>query len=134
MVSIRFSGSKSWIWNLPTCIGPCASNDDLSVNFPVQRHRDGKSLEGRAHLEHAGGQTIDACRIQRLVRIVGVVIRLRNHGDDFAGTHIQDQARGSKRLELGVRGDEFVTQRMLHAKIDGKIYRILQPVGASPAI
>ena len=97
-----------------------------------ERHGDGERLEGRSHLEHAGGEPIDARRIERLVRIVGVVVGLRNHGDDLAAAHIEDDAGGGNRLELGARGDELVAQRMLHAQIDRELDRVLQPVGGEP--
>jgi hypothetical protein len=85
----------------------------------IQRHRDGERLEGRSHFVDAGGQPIDARRIERLTRIVGVVIRLRHHGDDLAGAHVEDDASSGQRLEFSARGDQFVAQRMLHAQIDG---------------
>ncbi len=66
------------------------------------------------------------------MRIIGVVIRLGNHGDDFAGTHVKHEARSSECLELGVCGDEFVAQCVLYPKIDGKLHWILQPVGGEP--
>ena len=36
------------------------------------------------------------------------------------------------RLEFRARGDQFVAQRVLHAQIDGKLHRSLQPVGGKP--
>ena len=116
--------------NLPKRSGMRASNDDFSVTLPeFERHGDGERLEGRAHLEHARGQAIDARRIERLTRIVWIVIRLGNHGDDFAGMYVEHDAGGGQRLELGAGGDELVAQRVLHAQIDGKLDGILQAVG-----
>jgi hypothetical protein len=45
----------------------------------VECHREGERLEGRAHLVHAGGEPVNAGRIERLARIVGVVIGYRDH-------------------------------------------------------
>ena len=35
-------------------------------------------------------------------------------------------------LELVVRGDQLVAQRVLHAQIDRELHRLLQPVGGEP--
>ena len=96
----------------------------------IERHRHGQRLEGRAHLEHAGGQAVNAGRIERLARIVRVVIRHRHHRDDFAGANVGDQTRG-RDLDLVflLRREQFVAQRVLHAQIDGELDRLLQPVG-----
>ena len=133
MVSIRFSGSKSWIWNRPKCIGPCASNDDLSVNLP----ESSAIAMVKALKVEPISYTPVVSRLMRVgssasMRIVGIVIRLRNHGDDLAGAHVEDDAGGGQRLEFGARGDQLVAQRMLHAQIDGELDRSLQPVGGKP--
>ena len=65
----------------------------------VERHGDGEHLEGRAHLEDAGGQPVDAGGIVGLARIVGVVVRLRHQRDHLAGIDVEDQAGGG----LGVK-------------------------------
>ena len=98
----------------------------------IERHRERKRLEGRAHLVHAGGEPVDAGRIERLARVVGVVIRYRHHRDDLAGARVGDEAGGRLGLELVARLDQFVAQPMLHPKIDCQLHRLLQPVGGEP--
>ena len=66
------------------------------------------------------------------MRVVGVVIRLRHHGDDLAGAHVENDPGCGQRLEFGAGGDQLVAQRMLNAQIDGKLHRGLQPVGGKP--
>ena len=63
------------------------------------------------------------------MRIVGVVIRHRDHRDNFAGANVEDDAGGGDRAEFGAGGEQFIAQRVLHAQIDGEIDRILQAVG-----
>ena len=89
-------------------------------------------IRDRSHLKDAGGQPIDARRIVRIARTVRVVIGLRHHGDDLAGAHVENNARGGQRLELHSSGNKLVAQRVLHAQIEGKLNRILQPVGREP--
>ena len=45
-------------------------------------------LEGRPHLVGALGQPVDPRRINRVVRIVGIVVGHRDHGDNFTGAHV----------------------------------------------
>ncbi len=95
----------------------------------VERHGERQRLERRAHLVDAGGEPVDAGGIERLTRIVGIVVRLRHHGDDLAGAHVGDDAGGGDRLELLTRRDQLVAQRVLDAQVDGELDRLLQPVG-----
>src|SRR6266545_2902027 len=95
----------------------------------VERHRDGERLEGRAHLEHTGGEAVDASRIEGLAWIVGVVVRHRHQRDDLTGAHISQEARSRYGLELGAGGDQLVAQRVLHPQVDGKLDWLLQAVG-----
>ncbi len=94
-----------------------------------ERHGHGEGLERRAHLVNAGGQPVDARRIERFARIIRIVVRLRDQRDDLAGAHIEHEAGGGERVEFCPRGDEFVAQRVLDAQIDGELHRRLQPVG-----
>ena len=63
------------------------------------------------------------------MRIVGVVVGQRDHGDNFAGANVKDNAGRSDRVEFGAGSDQFIAQRMLHAQIDGELHRVLQAVG-----
>ncbi len=66
------------------------------------------------------------------MRLVGVVVRLRHHGDDLAGADVENEAGGGERMEFGARRDELVAQRVLHAQIERERDRRLQPVGGEP--
>ena len=107
-----------------------ASNVDFSVDLAgIERHGNGEGLERRTHLVDAGGQPVDAGRIERFARIVRVEIRLRNHRDNFAGTDIEHDTRRRDRAVLRARFDQFVAQRVLYAQIDGELHGRLQTVG-----
>ena len=94
----------------------------------VERHRQRQRLEGRAHLEHAGGQAVDAGRIVRLLRIVRIVVRHRDHRDDLAGPHVGDETGRGLGLVLVLRLQQFVAQRVLDAQVDRELHRLLLPV------
>ncbi len=98
----------------------------------VERHRQSERLEGRAHLVDAGGEPVNAGRVVRLARIVGIVIRLGYERDDLAGIDVDDNAGRGLGLEFRARGDELVAQRELHAQIERELHRPLQPVGGEP--
>ena len=63
------------------------------------------------------------------LRIIRIVVGLRDQRDHLAGAHVEDEAGGGERIEFCARGDEFVAQRVLDAKIDRELHRSLQPVG-----
>ena len=94
----------------------------------VERHGDGERLERRAHLENTSGEAVDARRLERLARIVRVVVRHRDHRDDLTRAHIGENARRRHGLEPGASRDELVPQGVLHAQIDGKLDWLLQPI------
>ena len=95
----------------------------------IERHRQRQRLEGRAHLEHAGGQAVDAIGIVRFLRIVRIEVRQRDHRDDLAGLDVGDEAGGRLGLVLFLGLQQFVAQRVLDAQIDRQFHRPLQPVG-----
>ncbi len=64
-------------------------------------------------------------RIECLARIVGIVVRHRDHGIDLARAHVEHDAGGGIRLELVARRDQFVAQRMLHADVGRELHRLL---------
>ena len=84
----------------------------------IQRHRQGQRLEGRAHFINAGRKPVDAGGIDRLARIVGVVIGERDERDHLAGAHVSEEARRGLGVEFLLARDELVAQSMLHAQIE----------------
>ena len=91
----------------------------------VERHGDGQRLEGRAHLVDAGGEPVDVVGIERLLRIARIVVGHRHHRDDFAGTHVENEAGGGLGLELLLRAHQLVAHRVLDAQVDGELDRLL---------
>ena len=89
-------------------------------------------MKDRAHLVDAGGEPVDAGRIVRLARIVGIVVGLRHQRDDLSGIDVDDHAGRGFGLEFLARGDELFAQRELHAQIERELHRLLQPVGGEP--
>ena len=92
-VSQRCLPWKSLMVNLPTVSPPVASKE--SVIFAaagIERHRGGEALEGRAHLEDADGRAVHLVLVERLVAIVGIVVRHRAHADHFAGIDVEHDA------------------------------------------
>src|SRR5204862_6967882 len=59
-------------------------------------------------------------------------VRRRNHRDELAGAPTGQAARSRHGLEVGAGGDQFVTERVLHAQVDGTLDRRLQPVSGKP--
>ena len=98
----------------------------------VERHREGERLEGGAHLVDAGGEAIDAGGVERLARIVGVVVGNRDHRDDLARAHVGEKTGHRQGLEFRARGNQLVAHGVLDAQVDGKLDRLLQAVGGEP--
>ena len=101
----------------------------------VERHRRGLQLEGAAGLVHAGDGAVEALLRPGVAELVGVEVRQADHGDDFAGADVHDDAAGADRLELGHRLTELVAHRRLHAHVDRQAQRLrvlAQPLVEEP--
>ncbi len=78
--------------------------------------------------------------VSRLMRVgslaslglFGIVVGRRRHGDDLAGVDVEDHAGGAPWRSNSSRLGEFVAQGELHAQIERKLHRLLQPVGGEP--
>ena len=84
----------------------------------VESHCESDRLEGRPHLVGAFGQPVDAREINRVVRIVRVIVGHRDHGEDFTRPHIHHDASRRQGLELVARPDELIAHGMLYTQID----------------
>ncbi len=84
----------------------------------IQRHGEGKRLEGGAHFEHAAGEAIQILVLLRVAGIIGVVIGQRCGGDDFAGVDVEDGGGGGLGVEAVHRQGQFVAHGMGGAHVD----------------
>ena len=80
----------------------------------------GEGLEGGPKLEHTGGDAVHAVLVQRRARVVGIVVRQRDHCENLACMGMHDNAHGS----LGAIGFHCLLQLggngVLHADVKGE--------------
>ena len=132
-VSTRCLPWKSLMVKRPTWMALVASMwSFMRHRAAVERHGEGEALEDRAQLEDAGRHAVEPVRLQRVDRVVGVVVGQRGHGHDLAGMDVEDDAGGGDRMVAVHRLDQFVAEDVLHADVERQLDRV-EPFAAREA-
>ncbi len=96
-----------------------------------QARGDEEGFDARAGLEQIGGGAVAVLRGIELMTVIGVEGRLVDHGEHFAGAHVQDDDRTGVGAIVADRRFQLAIGQVLDAQVDAELELAARAHGAN---